>query len=137
MTNEEAIQFLDNMRGHESGRAIGAEGFFAELCGYHVQALNVAIKALSQQTEDAISRQAAIDALNQSINIHEATDRIGELQSVTPKQITGHWERRYSKPGVYKDLFWYCSECGQSAWCRYTELLHYCPICGAKMEEQS
>ena len=37
--------------------------------------------------EDAISRQAAIDALNQSINILEATDRIAELPSVTAKQM--------------------------------------------------
>ena len=36
--------------------------------------------------DDLISRQAAIDACNQSINILEATDRIAELPSVTPKQ---------------------------------------------------
>ena len=62
MTREGAIQFLDNMRGLENGRAIGKDGFFAELCGYHVQALNIAIKALEQEPcEDVISRQAAIN----------------------------------------------------------------------------
>ena len=48
MTEHEAIQFLKNMQGEENGRAIGAEGFYAELCGYHVQALGMGIKALKQ-----------------------------------------------------------------------------------------
>lgn len=46
MTNEEAIQFLDNIKHEEAGRAIGKDGFYAELMGYHVEALNMAIKAL-------------------------------------------------------------------------------------------
>ena len=49
MTREEAIQFLDNMKHEEAGRAIGKDGFYAELMGYHVQALNIAIKALRQE----------------------------------------------------------------------------------------
>lgn len=48
MTNYEAIQFLDNMKHEEVGRAMGNEGFYAELMGYHVKALNMAIKALEQ-----------------------------------------------------------------------------------------
>jgi hypothetical protein len=64
MTREEAIQFLDNMRGNENGRSIGAEGFYAELCGYHVQALNMAIQALSQEPcGDCISRTEAMRAI--------------------------------------------------------------------------
>ena len=43
-------------------------------------------------SEDAISRDAAIDACNQSINMFEATDRIKDLPSVTPKQRTGESE---------------------------------------------
>lgn len=62
MTRDEAIQFLDNMKHAEAGRAIGKEGFYAELLGYHIQALNMAIKALEQQTcGDAVSRQAVLD----------------------------------------------------------------------------
>ena len=49
MTNEEAKQFLDNMKREEAGRGIGAEGFYAELIGYHIQALNMAIKALEHE----------------------------------------------------------------------------------------
>lgn len=46
MTENEAIQFLDNIKHAEVGRAIGKDGFYAELMGYHVEALNMAIKAL-------------------------------------------------------------------------------------------
>lgn len=92
MTNEEAIQFLDNIKHEEAGRAIGKDGFYAELMGYHVEALNIAIKALEtipkykdaynkgwddgakatyehlkmceeEQNGDLISRQAVIDAI--------------------------------------------------------------------------
>ena len=49
MTSHEAIQFLDNMKHEEAGRAIGKDGFYADLMGYHVQALNMAIKALEQE----------------------------------------------------------------------------------------
>lgn len=46
MLREEAIQFLDNMKHEEAGKAIGKDGFYAELMGHHVEALNMAIKAL-------------------------------------------------------------------------------------------
>ena len=39
--------------------------------------------------EDCISRQAVIDACDQSINLFEAVDRIKELSSVTPQLKTG------------------------------------------------
>lgn len=46
MTNKEAIEFLKNMVGEKSVSTIGKEGFYVELMGYHVEALNLAIKAL-------------------------------------------------------------------------------------------
>ena len=49
MTREEAIQFLDNIKHEETGRSIDAEGFYLDLIGYHIQALNIAIKALWKQ----------------------------------------------------------------------------------------
>lgn len=49
MTNEEAIQFLKNMKGEEAGRAIGKEGFYAELLGYHIEALDTAIESLKNE----------------------------------------------------------------------------------------
>ena len=57
MTREEAIQFIDNIKHEEAGRAIGKEGFYAELIRYHIQALNMAIKALSQEPCDDIAQE--------------------------------------------------------------------------------
>ena len=55
------------------------------------KAVSMAIKALEQEhCEDAISRQAVIDACDQSINLFEAVDRIKELESVTPQPKTGY-----------------------------------------------
>ena len=131
MTREEAIQFLDNMRGNESGRAIGAEGFYAELCGYHVQALNIAIKALSQQTEDAISRQAALEKIHWLGLDNDTTIMcdlaIRALPSVIPSRLTGHWILHTDASG---NSWHTCPACGHIA---YT-LTHFCPDCGERLE---
>ena len=78
MTREEAISRIKNhMIIHKMNepRAILID-----------EALAMAIKELEQEPcEDAISRQAAIDACNQSINLFEAVDRIKELSSIRPK----------------------------------------------------
>lgn len=47
----------------------------------------------------------------------------------------GKWERQYSRPGVYANLFWWCSVCGAPT--RYNDAgiyYQYCPHCGAKLE---
>ena len=51
------------------------------------------------------------------------------------KGKTGKWERHYSRPGVYADLFWWCSCCGEPT--RYNDagiFYQHCPHCGAKLE---
>ena len=48
---------------------------------------------------------------------------------------TGKWERQYSRPGVYANLFWWRSVCGEPT--RYNDagiFYKYCPRCGAKLE---
>ena len=48
----------------------------------------------------------------------------------------GKWERHYSRPNVYADLFWHCSECGYKNDENYAPVYHhFCPNCGARMEE--
>ena len=50
------------------------------------------------------------------------------------EQRTGRWERHYSRPNVYADLFWHCSECGYKNNNDYAPTYHkFCPNCGAKM----
>ena len=48
----------------------------------------------------------------------------------------GKWERHYSRPGVYADLYWWCSHCNHPISDQLAGLYYkYCPYCGAKMEQ--
>jgi hypothetical protein len=138
MTREEAIQFLDNMRGNENGRAIGAEGFYAELCGYHVQALNMAIKALEHPEQnviavvpcgDCISRQAGLDLVGADWKYEGLESDIENLPSVNPQEPKmEHWILHTDASG---NSWHACPACGHIA---YT-LTRFCPDCGAAMME--
>ena len=96
MTNREAIQFLNNMIGEEHGRSIGAEGFYRELCAYHVDALRMAIKALEQEPcDDAISRDMALEKMADYVasgyadsveDFEEYSRIICQLPSVKPQE---------------------------------------------------
>ena len=94
--------------------------------------------------DDLISRQAAIDAIygcyiggkgaikNAPINdlyadgLAEAVDAVWNMPSVTPQAKTGKW----IDVGV-EGLIFKCSLCGD----KNTIESHYCPNCGARMEE--
>ena len=48
----------------------------------------------------------------------------------------GKWERQYSRPGVYANLFWWCSYCKRPTQYQNAGIFYeYCPHCGAKMEK--
>lgn len=108
---------------------------------------------------DTISRKAAIEAVEfgithaKAINketgevtalfeesnaeLQEAADRIKKLPSALPESDSGRWERHYSRPGVYADLYWHCSKCGYKTDYQYANVNHhYCPHCGRKMERE-
>ena len=144
MTREEAINYL-----RECSEAMGDTEHHT--LSYAKEALNMAIKALSQQTEDAISRQAAVDATwlepsyTDPLNVlTEVRDRITNLPSVIPTRPRGHWidtadeiNAKYGKHD-YK-----CSKCGKYAerfiagtedWWSCVKP-NYCPSCGAYMVE--
>lgn len=60
-------------------------------------------------------------------------DDVPEVDVVECK--TGKWERHYSRPNVYADLYWHCSVCGYENENQYANTYHhFCPNCGAKME---
>lgn len=112
---------------------------------------------LSQEgtTKDAISRQAAIDAIVQCTNcgdedtlrayvsehnldngwsggILEALDVVKDLPIAQPKPHEGHWipvhPIQSDDPGAYM-----CSKCKTGMWEIRPSSYHYCPNCGAKM----
>lgn len=98
---------------------------------------------------DLISRQAAIDALkdevilidgycsvdNRVIDESDAIEAINSIPSARPNQKVGKW--------IYKSCIgweetWICSECGEetTSTCMRKPRYKWCPMCGAKMEEQ-
>jgi len=84
------------------------------------------IDSIAEECEDCISRQAAMDACDQSINYLDATDRIRALPSVTPAQKTGYWIIVNERAGIYR-----CGVCNELSCCSS----FYCHNCGTKMEQ--
>lgn len=96
--------------------------------------------------DDLISRQAAIDALGDMPMSWADTDaeiqaqedwqqHLEALLNLPTAEKKGKWERHYSRPNVYADLFWHCSECGYKNDENYAPVFHhFCPNCGARME---
>lgn len=96
-----------------------------EVCKFLANLMEILEKQMQEPNGDLISRQAVIDACEQSINILEAVDRIMDLPSVKQEPKTGHWIEDNQR-----DLR-ICSICG-----RALPLIprkdYYCPNCGAK-----
>lgn len=86
--------------------------------------------------DDLISRQAAIDKLNEFdwqelyLPIHFKQFVLDELPAVQPEQKTGQWLDTRKE---YGDFDFMCSNC--QLLCR-TNQYNYCPNCGAKMESE-
>ena len=134
MTKAEAIAMLKRIQEPEAWEPQINQAAF--------EALDMANEALSQESsEDVISRQAAIETVMECYDNDELfevyEEKLRELPPTQPESDSGRWERHYSRPGVYADLYWHCSKCGyktdyQSANVNY----HYCPHCGRKMERE-
>ena len=98
---------------------------------------------------DTISKKEAIEAAdaiiardksgnNDVVNAMIAwREYIKYLQPAQHESDSGRWERHYSRPGVYADLYWHCSKCGYKTDYQYANVNHrYCPNCGRKMERE-
>ena len=124
MNRDEAIKELTDLLPEE---------FLSE----YADAIKMAIKALEQQPTDAVSRQAAIVALDDRMSSLENVDMqiamgfakgiIHELPPVTPQPKMGKW------------IDGKCNKCGREA--LHWELTsshyysEYCPYCGADMQD--
>lgn len=96
---------------------------------------------------DAISRQAAIDALQKEINkgippfddvmgsircgVRLARNIIEDLPSAQPRK--GKWLKAYGDHEAFgvRPFYYYCSECNKLTFFPYD----FCPNCGCRMEE--
>lgn len=92
---------------------------------------------------DLISRQAAIKLLEEwaggysylEVPVDSIADKLNELSAVEPRKGKGKWidgnEGKWN--AVYCPK---CSVCGTPFYGIETVRYHYCPNCGAKMEEK-
>ena len=120
MTRAEILDCLtdrpcDSCKFHESGRCERWDCVFEEKPDD------------AEPCEDAISRQAVLDAIRKSRFLVDAKQIIDDLPSVTPKQKMGHWIDYQKNIWIYAQ----CSECGTV----HDTKTNYCPNCGAKMVE--
>lgn len=114
------------------------------------KSLNYVFNGEQQPCDDAIGRQAAIDAIyaryiggkeavdkapasdHYAEGIDEAVCAVEDLPPVTPQQKTGHWI--YSKAVNTSEIIWSeCSECkdGERG---CAKRMKYCPNCGCAMK---
>lgn len=103
-----------------------------EVCKFLANLMDVLEKGESLINDDAISRQAVLDLL-ENTNNGWIINKVLQLPSVTPQQKIGHWI--YSKAVNTSEIIWSeCSECkdGERG---CAKRMKYCPNCGTKMVE--
>lgn len=135
MTREEAIKILE--AGRNPYHNIDTDTW--------CEAFEIAIEALKQEPcDDAISRQAAIDAFERFIhelgikdepyNYGEMALSVQNVPSIKPQEKTGHWIRGHHGFG--------CSNCHKSIEGKWDDNIDditgtlFCPNCEAKMVEK-
>jgi len=153
MTQSDAIErvsrWLDKGKQHEDNQLGYVEGWFTK---EDEQAFSMALNALmSDPCEDAISRQAAINAVDALyldgesaqgftadangdclIGKNKAIEILDELPSVQLEPKTGHWRAVYQGDEI---IDYRCTECEfGNTFGRNTYRMNYCPNCGAKMK---
>lgn len=127
----------------EESLSIITEAIENYVCNYvtdtaQAQKMLNAIQTLEQEPcEDAISRQAVLDLLEDTNN-GWIINEVSQLPSVKPQENTGHWIGIDEEPHEV----WECDHCGfviDGSGCidpyDYRDTYKYCPYCGAKMIE--
>lgn len=112
----------------------------SDKCSDWIESLMAGVKALEQQSTDAVDRQRVLEIIEREEFKGDALFEIKMLAPVTPPQKIGHWEK-----DEYGNI--HCTFCGCNA---LYEKIHYpddyfgkvvraksgfCPTCGAKMQE--
>ena len=126
ITHEQAVEYLQStgwMQNHDLQMMLdGVHRFTAQ----------------PEPCEDAVSRQAAIDGLNDAVHEHNITDfdavaTILALPSVTPKQRTGKWiDGIIPNDGGGLPVI-VCDQCNTFFPLQFGDGHNFCPNCGADM----
>ena len=87
--------------------------------------VNAVIKAIDKHTFDTDDGLCLDD---------DITCILEEVPTIEERK-TGKWERHYSRPNVYADMCWHCSNCGYKTPDNWANKWKFCPDCGARMQE--
>ena len=60
----------------------------------------------------------------------------GDLYYADGEPKIGKWERHYSRPNVYADMCWHCSNCGYKTPDNWANKWKFCPHCGCRMVQE-
>lgn len=108
----------------------------------------VELLAKQEPCDDAISRQAVLDALDKSkysnefceehhidwsINLGMAHIVVNELKPITPHPKVGQWVKTFEPNEAEPFILWECSNCHKTVIGSMKS--DYCPNCGADMRE--
>lgn len=150
MTYEKARDLLAMIKVEEPNELI-VNSWWGSFAKDYKEALQMAIKALEREPcEDAISRQAVINAIYQNciyeneynLTASHIKELVQQIPSVTSKKKTGHW----ILTDVEGNRAWHCncSDCGKDPqdyiggsenwWMIKNKLPKYCSNCGKRME---
>lgn len=120
-------------------------GVFADDIGKHGwrEAINNLPAAESERTQDAIDRQAAIEAIADTLKYEDYGFLSDELESVinnvSAADVRGnrHGEWKHDKDDAL--ISGYCSHCGWQSIIMETDVadMPYCPNCGADMRGET
>ena len=105
---------------------------------------SISAQTVSARTEgrtmgDYISREAALDAQNKSMNLAECRKRLERLPAADAEPVRhAYWVKRMEY-GVGRGYevhtpIWSCSDCGRDYDPASCSIIKYCYICGAKMD---
>ncbi len=83
-----------------------------------------------EQLEDALDPQTSYTG-SEVVKIAYSLDAPDVIVPVHAK-----WIHKYSRPGVYADLRWYCSACDKPCRDSWANLYEFCPHCQAIMDEK-
>lgn len=131
----------------EESLSIITEAIEDYVCNYvtdtaKAQKMLNAIQTLEQEPcEDAISRQAVIDAIYDMEILKYRIDLenvIKALPSVKPQEKTGHWVKT-PKAVMGEGYMWYCDKCEHQVYQDSSKSYpseKYCPNCGTRMVEE-
>ena len=90
---------------------------------------------MAKYMTEYIDKEKAIYMVEKAVS---KADAMMALLRMDPADVVpvrhGAWERHFSRPNVYADLYWHCSACGGKKADSWADKFKYCPDCGARMD---